>query len=266
MKKLKTMIIENNPERALFYEACGVDRIFIDLEIMGKKERQGHLDTFISKHKLDDLEKIRSCIQKAEILTRVNPINPSSKNEINDVINSGTDVVMLPMFKNNNEVKKFVGYVDGRAKVNLLFETPQSVQNLESILSLDGIDEIHIGLNDLHLGMKLKFMFQLLESGFIDSIVKKIRPHSIPFGIGGVATIDGGAVSGNLIIQEYARLGSEFVILSRAFKKSIKDCNFKEELKKIIHKYNQYPLLGSNQRSLIQNELYDKINIVVRHL
>ena len=260
------MIIENDTENALFYESCGVDRIFIDLERIGKKERQGHLDTFISNHRLDDLTKIRNCIQKAEIITRVNPINPLSENEINDVINIGTDIVMLPMFQNEEEVKRFIEYVDGRAKVNLLLETPQATKRLDNILCIKGIDEIHIGLNDMYLAMNLRFMFQLLSIGFIDSIVKKIQSVNIPYGIGGVSTLDGGAVSGRLVIQDYSRLGSEFVILSRSFKKLVKKEDFKMELEKIIDTFNEYPKLNENEKYLAKKELDDGINEVVRKL
>ena len=56
---------------------------------------------------------------------------------------------------------------------------------------------------------------------------------NIPYGIGGVSTLDGGAVSGRLVIQDYSRLGSEFVILSRSFKKLVKKEDFKMELEKI---------------------------------
>ena len=266
MKKIKTMIIENDTEKALFYESCGVDRIFIDLERIGKEVRQGHLDTFISNHRLDDLTKIRNSIQKAEIITRVNPINPLSENEINDVLNIGTDIIMLPMFQSEDEVKRFIEYVDGRAKVNLLLETPQAAKKIDDILCISGIDEIHIGLNDMHLAMNLRFMFQLLSLGFIDSIVKKIKSVNMPYGIGGVSTLDGGAVSGRLVIQDYSRLGSEFVILSRSFKKLVKKEDFKKELEKIINTYNEYSELNENEKNRAKKELDNEINEVVRKL
>ena len=45
---MKFMLITNKPELASYAEECGVGRIFIDLEINGKQERQGHLDTLIA--------------------------------------------------------------------------------------------------------------------------------------------------------------------------------------------------------------------------
>lgn len=42
---LKLMYITNNPEVATIVEHAGVDRIFIDMEFIGKDARQGGLDT-----------------------------------------------------------------------------------------------------------------------------------------------------------------------------------------------------------------------------
>ena len=54
--------------------------------------------------------------------------------------------------------------VNKRVKTCLLLETSQALCRLDDILTLEGIDEIHIGLNDLHLSMGLDFMFELLLS------------------------------------------------------------------------------------------------------
>lgn len=38
------MYITNRPEIAAIADSNGVDRIFLDLELIGKEERQGHLE------------------------------------------------------------------------------------------------------------------------------------------------------------------------------------------------------------------------------
>ena len=45
---LKLMYITNDERVAKVAESSGVDWIFVDLEILGKEKRQGHLDTVIS--------------------------------------------------------------------------------------------------------------------------------------------------------------------------------------------------------------------------
>lgn len=213
-----TMILENDTVKAKLYEQAGIDRIFVDLEINGKQERQGHLDTVISNHSIADVHKVKSVLDCADLLVRVNPINSHSKLEIDTVIEAGADIIMLPMFKSAEEVRRFVSYVDGRATTCLLLETSQALARIDDILSVKGIDEVHIGLNDLHLSLGLDFMFELLSGSIVEFIVDKIRSHGIRYGIGGVAKMNEGILNGKMVITEHVRLGSSMVILSRAFK------------------------------------------------
>lgn len=214
---LKLMYITNNVNIAKIAEDSGVDWIFIDLEIKGKKDRQGHLDTVISNHQIGDVNKIRRILCKAQLLVRVNPICTESEFEINKVITDGADIVMLPYFKTKEEVESFVGFVNGKAKTCLLCETPEAVENIDDILSVQGIDFIHIGLNDLHLGYQMKFMFKLLVDGTVEMLCEKFKANNIPYGFGGVARLGQGDLPAEYIIAEHYMLGSSMAILSRSF-------------------------------------------------
>lgn len=220
---LKLMYITNSPDVALIAERAGVDRIFVDLEYIGKNLRQGGMDTVQSKHTIDDARRIASVLTSSELLVRVNPIHDktneytSSEEEINAVIEAGAKVIMLPYFKSVSEVEKFVKYIDGRAKAMLLFETPESVALADEIISIKGIDEVFIGLNDLSLGYGKKFMFELLSDGTVDSLVEKFKRKGLPYGFGGLASLEGGLLPGKYVLKEHYRLGSGCVILSRSF-------------------------------------------------
>ena len=63
---------------------------------------------------------------------------------------------MLPYFSTAYEVQSFLDAVKGRAKVFLLLERYQALKNIDEILKLEGIDRIHVGLNDLHLELKME--------------------------------------------------------------------------------------------------------------
>lgn len=249
MNDMKTFIVENDPENAKIYQSAGVDRIFIDLEIIGKKERQGHLDTVISQHQIADILAVKSVLHSSELLVRVNPINPNSKDEINASINAGCDIIMLPMFKTKTEVELFISLVDMRVKTSLLLETTEALARLDDILTVHGIDEIHIGLNDLHLALGLDFMFEIMSGSLLEYIVGKVKNKKIPFGIGGVARMDDGVLPGKVIIKEHARLGSTRVILSRTFKgKGVLElAPLKIEINKI---HNEY--IKAKQMSLLE--------------
>lgn len=229
---LKLMLITNDETIAKEAENAGVDRIFIDLEIIGKKERQGHLDTHIADHCKDDIGKIKSVLKNSQILTRINPIHENTEKEINDVIEQGSDIIMLPMFKTVKEVETFIKLVDGRARTCLLLETSQALCRIEDIVKIQGIDEIHIGLNDLHLSLGVDFMFEILTGGLLDYLSDVITSHNIKFGFGGIARIGEGDIPAEYIIREHVRLKSEMVILSRTFHRRAKNIN---ELKKQIN-------------------------------
>jgi 2-keto-3-deoxy-L-rhamnonate aldolase RhmA len=214
---LKLMYITNRPEIAEIAEASGVDWIFVDLELRGKAERQGHLDTVISRHQFQDVKKIRQTIRTAQLLVRVNPVYENSAVEINQIIANGADIIMLPYFTVAQEVESFIRCVDGRVKTCLLVETPDAVSNIDAILKTPGIDFIHIGLNDLHLGYGMQFMFELLADGTVERLSHKFRNKGIPFGFGGIAGLGSGTLPAERVIAEHYRLGSEMAILSRSF-------------------------------------------------
>ena len=220
---LKLMYITNNPEIAKIAEEAGVDRIFVDMEYIGKAKRQGGMDTVQSHHTVEDIKRIREVIHKAEIIVRVNPIHEaseeycSSETEINDVIEAGADIIMLPYFKTLEEVTCFLKIINKRTRTMLLVETPEAVDIIDDILNLEGIDEIHIGLNDLSLGYGRKFMFELLADGTVEKLCVKFKMKGIPYGFGGIASIGHGELPAEDIIKEHYRLGSTCVILSRSF-------------------------------------------------
>ena len=67
---LKLMYITNRPEIVHIAEQSGVDRIFVDLETIGKQERQGGMDTVQSHHTLDDVAAVGNSVDRAELLVR----------------------------------------------------------------------------------------------------------------------------------------------------------------------------------------------------
>ena len=220
---LKLMYITNRPEIAQIVETAGVERIFIDMEYIGKSVRQGGMDTVQCHHTIEDIRAVKKVLIKAQIMTRCNPIHEatseycSSQEEIDAAIKAGADILMLPYFKTAKEVQDFVRIVDGRAKSLPLIETPEAVACIDEILKIDGLDEIFVGLNDLSLGYGMKFMFQLLTDGTVEKLCNKFKAKGIPYGFGGIAALGKGALPAERVIAEHYRLGSTCAILSRSF-------------------------------------------------
>lgn len=215
---LKLMYSTNDPAVARIAVDAGVDRIFIDMEVLGKAERQGGMDTVQSHHVPADIAAVRSAIgDRAEIMARVNPLNPDSQAEIHAAVANGADVIMLPMWRTAEDLRQLVQMVGGRAKVMPLLETDAAAEHLADALRVPGVDQMHIGLNDLHLCYHRKFLFQLLTDGTVDKLCTQLRAVGLPFGFGGVGRPGSGALPAEYIIGEHYRLGSQYVILSRSF-------------------------------------------------
>ena len=217
------MYITNDPDVSAIAQNAGVDRIFVDMEYIGKSKRQYGMDTVQSHHTIADVKRIKSGMTSAELLVRCNPIHektavyPGSREEIDGIVAAGADVIMLPYFKTVQEVRSFVSYVGGRCRTMLLVETPEAAEAIDEILSVPGVDEVHIGLNDLSIGYKKSFMFELLADGTVERLCKKCAQYAIPYGFGGIASLGRGMLPSEYVIEEHYRLGSGCTILSRSF-------------------------------------------------
>lgn len=220
---LTLMYITNNPRVAEIAQEAGVNRVWVDLEYIGKELRQAGMNTVKSHHTVEDVAALRKVVATSQLQVRVNPIHEAtkdycgSKEEIDNVIEAGAEIVMLPMFKTPEEVEKFVEYVDKRARVLLLCETREAAEHIDDIMAVPGIDEMYVGLNDLHLSYGQKFMFQPLCDGKLDCLAEKIIAKGLSFGFGGIARVGFGMLPAEYIIGEHYRLGSTAAILSRGF-------------------------------------------------
>lgn len=256
------MYITNSPEVAQIAQKSGVDRIWIDLETFGKEERQKGMNTVKSQHTVDDIKKVKPILTKSEMLVRVNPWNDNSVQEIDQVVSAGADIIMLPMWKSAAEVTNFINAVGSRCKTTLLLETREAVECLDEVLKNDGVDEIHIGLNDLHLSYGLTFMFELLANGTVEKLTKKIASAGLPYGFGGIARLGEGLLPAEKVIMEHYRLGSTRAILSRSFC----DNAIITDIKEFEHVFMEnMKELRNYEGVVVENiESYEKNRIVVQ--
>lgn len=212
-------LITDDPVLARSAVLAGIDRIGLDLEIIGKEERQGGLGTRISAHDIDRLPHIREAIGNHPLFVRVNPIHQHSATEIARVIGEGATHIMLPYFHGVDEVKRFVDLVDARATTTLLVETAAAMYFTEELVGIHGVDEIHVGLTDLKLSMRIPARFETLASWMLDRMGEIVREAGLPFHVGGVARIDDTAlpIPSDLLNAQYPRLRSTGALVSRSF-------------------------------------------------
>lgn len=219
---MKTILITGDPSLAAEAEAAGVTRLMVDLESIGKKERQASRNTFISAHRKEDIANVRAAIKKSELIVRINPWHAGSPAEVKDAVKGGADFVMLPMITDLVQLDAASRALRGRAKLLPLVETAYSMAHIEAIAARPDVPEIYIGLNDLHLSLGLAYLFEPLSLGFVDWMAERIRAKGKAFGFGGIGALEGGGeLPAELILSEHARLGSTCVILSSRFGKDV---------------------------------------------
>ncbi|WP_296869682.1 aldolase/citrate lyase family protein [Tibeticola sp.] len=195
-------------------------RLFVDLERHGKAERQAGRNSFISTHTLADVAAVRAAAPCAPLMVRLNPLHAGTAAEIDAALAQGADRLMLPMFDGAEAVATFCALVAGRVPVTALLETRGALETVARWAGTPGLDEIYVGLNDLHLSLGLRFMFEPLALGLLDRVAAVARAHGRRLGFGGIARVEEGLLSGRDVLAEHLRLGSQAVILSRTFQRS----------------------------------------------
>lgn len=269
---MNLMILAADPQSAIEAQNAGVDRIFYDLEWIGKAERQHGRNTVKSNNNIDNIPAVRKVLNKSELLVRTNPIHAYSKEEVEKAIANGADVLMLPMVMDHHDVEQYVEMVAGRAKVCIMIETAAAMARLDKILAVPGVDELFIGLNDLHISMGLTFMFELLSDGLVEYIAQKCNKVGMPFGFGGIARIGEGDLPSDNILGEHVRLGSTSVILSRTFKgvvgvdKNARKIDLSEEVLKVRNRMDDINKWTVGQHSENRKKIADAVDFVVNKI
>lgn len=212
-------LFTNDPALAAQADRAGVDRIGVDLETLGKHQRQGHLNTWISDHREADLGAVGAVLERAQLFARCNPIHAGSRDEIDRVITAGVEVLMLPWFKTTLEAETFIRLIDGRAYPVLLVETREAAAAIGDLCRIPGVVEIHVGLNDMRLSLGWPSHFHVLASDLLRGMADTVRAAGLRLGVGGLGRAGDNQlpVPSDLVIAQYPRLGAGAALISRAF-------------------------------------------------
>jgi HpcH/HpaI aldolase/citrate lyase family protein len=208
-----------DPVLAREADDAGVDRIGVDLERLGKEQRQHGLGTWLSPHRERDLRTVGAALERASLFARLNPLHDGTPREVEVALEAGTRVLMLPMVLQPAEAERFVDCVRGRAETVLLVEHIEGIRRLERIAAVPGVDEIHIGLNDLALSLGMPNRWLVLEGNVLVDAGRAVRAAGLRFGVGGIGRVDDTSlpVPSDLVYAQYARTGATAALISRSF-------------------------------------------------
>ena len=209
----------DDPELARRADAAGVERIGVDLERLGKAERQHGLGTWISRHTVADAARVGAALDHAALFARVDPLNESSPAEVETLLACGAQVLMLPMVMSSEEADSFVEMVAGRALIVLLVEHVDALRRLDQLVAVDGVDEVHIGLNDLAISLGVRNRWLALAGDLALEAGATVRASGKRFGLGAIGRAGDRAlpVPADLVYAEYARTGASAALVSRSF-------------------------------------------------
>jgi HpcH/HpaI aldolase/citrate lyase family len=226
------LTITNQPALAERCDLLPGMRLFVDLERNGKAERQAGRDTFISGHQMADVGRVKAVLKRSRLMVRVNPYQSqtpaAARDEVDEVLAHGADMLMLPMFSKADELRAFADLVAGRAPIVPLLETAGALACLDDWLDTPGLGEVFVGLNDLHLSLGCRFMFEPLLQGHVDRVASAARRQGLRFGFGGIARVEEGLLRGSDVLAEHVRMGSGAVILSRTFTRPHGEASFEQ--------------------------------------
>jgi HpcH/HpaI aldolase/citrate lyase family len=265
-RMLTLLKITNDPEVALSCESLAGVRIFVDLEINGKVARQAGRDTVISGHSVADVAAVRRVVKRSELMVRINPWFHGSVQELESVLAHKPDWVMLPMFRGRDDLEAFVQAVGGRAKTVALLETKEALDTVPQWIGLAGLDEVYLGLNDLHLALRCAFMFEPLAMGWVDRVALAAREAGKRFGFGGMARLSEGLIPGQAVLGEHVRLGSQAVILSRTFHRPGSGTTLEDDVKALREAEARLHRRSAEQIAVDQQQVKAAIEAVAAQL
>lgn len=222
---MKYFLFSNSPSLTKFFDSIDcIETIFVDLETLGKRDRQPNLQTFVSNHTIDDVLIIRKVVKSSQFGVRINPVNPNTANEINYLIKCGVDVIMLPFFHSLDEIYYVLDVINGKASLDLLLETPSSLLFVDQIPH-NLIRNFHFGLNDLSISLKLNHIFAAYFNNKLIDAASSLYASNATFGFGGVGRVYSCPISSFNVLSRSLYLSGQRLILARSFINSFFNIN-----------------------------------------
>lgn len=209
----------DDAERARAADRAGVDRIGLDLERIGKRERQADPRLWQTTHSEASLPAIGASLSRAKLFARTNPPHAEWAAEADRLIAAGAGVLMLPAFHSAAEVAAALEAVGGRALLVPLIETVDALAEAPAIAAIEGLREVHFGLNDLAIGMRLANRFAVLTRPDLEVATHVLADAGLRVGVGGIgrALDDRLPIPADLIYAQYPRLRATGALIARSF-------------------------------------------------
>jgi hypothetical protein len=210
-------LFTHDPAYAAAATRAGVAGIIVDWEFRAKERRQAGFDTEINEGTSETLAAIRAATD-APVICRINNHPESRRHELLLACQLGADEVLLPMVRTLAEVQDCLAVLPPGRKLGILAETGESLALAAELSSLP-LSRVYVGLNDLLIQRGSGHLF----SPLIDGTLKRFRDaYTGHLSVGGVTLPEKGhPISSRLLMAELARIGCDYGVARRSFRRDI---------------------------------------------
>lgn len=232
-------VFYSNPQLLKIVDAENPTGFIVDLERKGKHLRQSLYDTQISEHTIQDLEQVKK-LTSSKVICRINPQNEVNKDEINQVLDTGVDELLLPMVRSCAEVEQVLQVVNNRAEVGIMLETNDALQNASEFNQLP-LSRCYVGLNDLAIENGHYNIFTPMVDGTLERLSNQI---SKKLGVAGLTHPQfGDPIPCQVLIRMMKMFDCSFGILRRSFYRDLSKTSAQEIFAKLKQSFATTPPL-----------------------
>jgi len=219
MRPLELILFETDPVRAIAARTQGVSSFIFDVESRGKGDRQRNFDTDITASSLDELSTFVATVG-IQPICRLDSLHNRTIDDVERAIAGGACELIFPMVRTVAEVEHLLSVVGTRVPIGIMIETKEILDCLPEISRMP-LSRVYVGLNDLMISSGGSNLFEPMINGTVDSIRDQVG--SLRFGIAGATRVDcGHPVPCRLLLADLARLGADFTMLRRSFRRDVK--------------------------------------------
>lgn len=249
--KFELFAFYSNPKLLAELIEAEIDGVIIDWENKGKDVRQNLYNTQVNRHSRDDLSLVKKQ-NPNKIICRINGPEYFKIDEIDKAIDLGVDELLVPMIKKISEVELILKHVNDRVNVGLMLETNEALDIADQLNQLP-IHRFFVGLNDLCIQRKNKYLFLPFLDGTIDDLRPKITKK---FGIAGLTHPKAGVpVPCSVLINQMKKYQASFGFLRRSFYKDLDSYKTKDIIANLRAAFDDLDISIPNQLSEDDHEL-----------
>jgi hypothetical protein len=214
---MKLLLFSHDPAYARAAIEAGVEGVIVDWEYRSKERRQAGFDTEINRGTCEDLAAMRAATP-GRIICRINNSPQTRRDELRLACRLGADEILLPMVRSVAEVRDCLEALPAGHRLSVMAETMDALELAGDFGALP-LARVYLGLNDLLINRGSGHLF----SPLVDGTVERFRA-----GFGGQLSVagvthpaKGEPIPCRLLMGELARLGCDYGICRRSFRRDI---------------------------------------------